>query len=307
MISVDIVIVDRFPVLSLSLVTEPLRIANRESLSQVFTWRIRTPGGVPVTSSSGIEIATRPLGDQRADIVLLLASYSPEKAVTRELVSWLRRADRAGSLLGCVETGALIFAEAGLLAERPAAAHFEAINAFAAAYPRAAFIDRLYDFSPPRCSSAGGVATFDMTLALIGYYCGRRMQMRVAEVLNYLPTGHRAEQQRLIPDHVRHSVNPVVARAVEIMVSNQRSPVSIADICDYCGVEGSRLQRLFHRHLHRSPSDYYRRLRLERGREMLRNSHLPVAEVAVLCGFENPESFSRAYRRRYGLPPTKDR
>ena len=33
----------------------------------------------------------------------------------------------------------------------------------------------------------------------------------------------------------------------------------------------------------------------------------PVRQIAVLAGFPDPASFSRAYRRRYGLPPSKAR
>lgn len=51
-------------------------------------------------------------------------------------------------------------------------------------------------------------------------------------------------------------------------------------------------------------------LRLERGRDMLRNLRLfdlPVAEVAARCGFADPSHFARRFRRRFGLSPLQFR
>ena len=69
---VDIVLTDRFPVLSLTLVTEPLRVANREDSTQGWRWRFLSAAGGTVVSSRGIGISTQALDDHDAEIVLLL-------------------------------------------------------------------------------------------------------------------------------------------------------------------------------------------------------------------------------------------
>ncbi|WP_352487612.1 helix-turn-helix domain-containing protein [Mesorhizobium sp. M0051] len=56
-----------------------------------------------------------------------------------------------------------------------------------------------------------------------------------------------------------------------------------------------------------SPQAYYLALRLERARNLLRNSHEKVRKIALMCGFGAPESLSRAYRDKYGVAPTSDR
>ena len=58
-----------------------------------------------------------------SDAVLLLASYAAEDAALPGLLSGLRRRARQGVLMGCVDTGAVIFARAGLLEARSAAVH----------------------------------------------------------------------------------------------------------------------------------------------------------------------------------------
>ena len=305
MIDIDIFLTEGFPALSLTLITEPLRVANREELRPVFRWRFLSEKGGELLSSSGLKVETEEMGERQADVCLLLTSYQPEKAVGGRGLAWLRRRARAGCLMGCVDTGALVFAEAGLLTRHPAAAHFEAISGFSRQFPQEMFIDRLFDFSPPRCSSAGGVSTMDMTLALIGHFAGDSLANRVAEILTYERVEGTGRDQKLIRS--LRGVNRSLGQAVELMLTHQMVPVSIAEIAKQCGLPGWKLRRLFLRHLHMGPRSYYLELRLGRGREMLRNSHLKVGEIAVECGFENLESFSRSYKKKFSISPSEDR
>ena len=304
---IDIVLTEAFPILSLTLVTEPLRLANREGGRARWSWRLLSVRGRPAHSSSGLALATEPLDDTPAEIVILLASYRPEAALTDPLLAWLRRRARHGALMGCVDTGALIFAEAGLLSERPAAAHFEALADYRDRYDDAMFADRLFDVGPTRCSSAGGVATFDMILALIARFDGTGRAARIAEVLCYRPTSHAGPQQRLLVDTSILRLDPVLAGAVDLMLGALEAPITITALARRVGVPGWRLARLFKRHLGCAPSAYYRRLRLEHARALLANPGLPISQIALRTGFDSPEGFARAYRRHFSRSATEDR
>lgn len=45
-----------------------------------------------------------------------------------------------------------------------------------------------------------------------------------------------------------------------------------------------------------SPTREIRALRMQRAQHLLRETNLPIAEVAIACGFEEPTSFTRAFR-----------
>jgi AraC family carnitine catabolism transcriptional activator len=295
-------IADGFPILSLTLVTEPLRVANREAGRKVFDWTVVSDDGGVRQSSSGIPVATVSPPETLPEAVILLASYHPERAATETTLAWLRRLDRHGMLLGCVDTGALVFAKAGLLGVRPAAVHSEAIHGVQRLFPKSLFVDRLYDFSPPRLSSAGGVATLDMSLALIAHFTHARIARRVAEILNYTPV-----LPELSVDRLPGSVPAEVRDAVSIMEANLSAPLGIAEIARQVGQPVWKLNRLFGRHLHASPTRHYVRRRLARARDMLRNTTLSVGEIAAECGYGNAEVFSRAYRAEFGCTPSGDR
>ncbi|MDJ0626612.1 MAG: helix-turn-helix domain-containing protein [Rhodobacter sp.] len=295
-------VADGFPVLSLTLISEPLRVANRELGRSKFEWLAVSDKGGTCHSSSGIPFETVALTEKPPDAAILLASYKPDTSSTAETLAWLRHLDRSGSLLGCVDTGALVFAKAGLLGLRPAAAHPEAIAGFHRQFPESLFVDRMFDFSPPRFSSAGGVATLDMTLALIAHFTNQRLSRRVAQILTYDPPligWQRQPTSSSIPKELRD--------AVTLMEANLTHCLSVSEIAAKLVLPTWKLNRLFNRYLHSSPTSYYVSLRLARARDMLRNTTLLVGDVAAECGYGNADVFSRAYREQFGTTPSTDR
>lgn len=291
-----------FPILSLTMISEPLRVANRELGRTVFAWRFVSDRGGTLRSSSGIPVDTEPPPPDPPDAAILLASYHPDRAATAPTLAWLRKLDRHGCLLGCVDTGALVFARAGLLGVRPAAVHPEAIAGLHRQFPQSLFVDRHVDFSPPRFSSAGGVATLDMTLALIGHFAGDRIARRVAEILTYTPALGDWRPQLLPP-----SVPAELRDAASIIEAHLSGGLGVSEIAARLGLPPWKLARLFRRYLHMSPTRYYLQRRLIRARDMLRNTTLPVGDIASECGYDNADAYSRAYRRQFGCAPSADR
>lgn len=62
--------------------------------------------------------------------------------------------------------------------------------------------------------------------------------------------------------------------------------------------------RIWHAMYGETLAETVRRLRLQRGSGLLAHTALPVAEVARRSGYPNAQTFSRAFRERYGLLPT---
>ncbi|MNL46869.1 HTH-type transcriptional regulator CdhR [compost metagenome] len=91
------------------------------------------------------------------------------------------------------------------------------------------------------------------------------------------------------------------------MIANMEAPLSIGDISARLEWQEWKLRRLFVRHLGKSPQAYYLELRLDRARNLLRNSHESVGKIALMCGFPAGESLSRAYRNRFDIAPSLDR
>lgn len=306
---VTLVVAPQFSLLSLAICMDGLRLANRESPQPVFDWTVASETGKPVTCSSGAKVTPdAALSDLApAPVTILLMAYEPEAACTPGLLAWLRRQDRQGGIIGCVDTAALALGRAGLLRGERIAVHHEVVAPFREALGEAVLLDRRFAFEGRRLSSAGGMATLDMLLALIESLHGPELARRVSHAIGFQATpGGRSDEQEALPGALSE-VDRRLGRVVAIMQSCIEAPLEIAAICRRAKVEESTARRLFRRHLRLSPSAYYLGLRLERARTLLRYSHLGVAEIAAAVGFADAPSFTHAFKRVFGLPPSHDR
>lgn len=316
---VTLVLGPRFPLLSLAICTECLRVANRELGRVAFAHTIVTESGGPALSASGIEVAAgAALADiTRTRVAILLASMNPEAAATPGLVARLRRQDRLGALIGCVDTGSYVLARAGLLRHRHVVVHHEMLPAYAETFGDSVLPDRLFALEGRVVSSVGGAATFDMMLALVARVEDEALADRVAHVLTYRRRSGRLADPALgldsevpvggITDAALARVDRRIARLVEAMQAHIGAPLGLVAICRLAGVEESTARRLFIRRFAMTPGRYYMAMRLDRAHYLLDNSALPVGAIAEKAGFADPSAFARAFRRRFGRLPSQAR
>ena len=78
---------------------------------------------------------------------------------------------------------------------------------------------------------------------------------------------------------------------------------SVRDMALRAGVSEPYLYALFHKHLGVSPHQYLLNYRLRLARIRLAGSDDNIKTISEECGFENLESFYRAFRRTSGMPP----
>jgi transcriptional regulator GlxA family with amidase domain len=70
-----------------------------------------------------------------------------------------------------------------------------------------------------------------------------------------------------------------------------------------------RFKQLFKQEMGISPMAYLLELRLERAREMIRDTHsfLQIKEIGAKCGLKNDSHFTKYFKKRYGMTPTETR
>ncbi|MEP9352665.1 AraC family transcriptional regulator [Xanthobacter sp. KR7-65] len=94
-----------------------------------------------------------------------------------------------------------------------------------------------------------------------------------------------------------------VRRAQELLVESLQGNVLIGDVADACGVSRSQFIRGFRAATGVTPYQWLLRQRVERARELLVNSSLPLADVALSCGFSDQSHMTRTVSRHTGLAP----
>ncbi|MGW2564543.1 helix-turn-helix domain-containing protein [Streptomyces sp. NPDC001514] len=91
--------------------------------------------------------------------------------------------------------------------------------------------------------------------------------------------------------------------ARELMESRISEPLPVADLASATGLSTSQFSRQFRTSTGKSPHQFLLQLRLDHARRLLRTTTLPIAEVAVRCGFSHQEHLTRVMRAKLGTTP----
>ncbi len=85
--------------------------------------------------------------------------------------------------------------------------------------------------------------------------------------------------------------------------SRFREPIGVADLVSASGFSRSHFSRMFHARFGLSPQEFLTGLRLRHAVKLLLESDVPIAEIAILCGFSDANYFSRVFRSVHGITP----
>jgi AraC-like DNA-binding protein len=66
-----------------------------------------------------------------------------------------------------------------------------------------------------------------------------------------------------------------------------------------------RLHHLFHSRTGNSPGAFYHDLKMHHCAQLLKRPGYPVKRVAYETGYRHPNDFSRAFKKHFGVPPSK--
>lgn len=95
----------------------------------------------------------------------------------------------------------------------------------------------------------------------------------------------------------------LVADVTAILKGAVCGRLTVEDICRETSYSRSYIFREFRAETGRGVMEYYRALKIETAKKMLRESGQSVPEISELLGFDNPNYFSKVFRRAVGFTP----
>ena len=251
--------------------------------------------------------ASEPSGTGALPTVILCGGLGSEHYQNKDVFAWLRRWDRRGAHIGALCTGAHVLARAGLLDRHRCTIHWENLPGFIEAFPEIPVSSDLYEIDRNRFTCSGGTAALDLMLHRIALAHGDELATKVSEqcIVDRIRGPH--DRQRM-PLRVRLGVHhPKLIRAVEIMEGNIEEPLSQESLAVHIELSRRQLERLFRRHIGRTPAQFYLETRLERARHLLYQTDMPIMSVACATGFVSASHFTTCYRQMFGKTPRAER
>jgi transcriptional regulator GlxA family with amidase domain len=294
-----------FSMMALAAALEPLRSLNRQLGEARYEWVLIGRRAGTVTSSSGLTVEAAHGIDKApaADLTVVVASLDLASCRDRALFAYLRRLRAERQLIGAVSNGTLILARAGLLAGRRATIHWEMEQHLAEAFPDVRICRTLYCRDGDFLTAGGGTAAMDMMLDLIAARDGHDAAAGVADQFLHGRPRPPEEPQREDVCWRYQLTDHRLEAAIRMMQDALANPVRIARVAEACGISERQLERLFQTAFGRSPSAFYRELRLKASRARLLETTDTLEEIAEATGFSSPAHFSRAVKAWCGSTP----
>ena len=103
----------------------------------------------------------------------------------------------------------------------------------------------------------------------------------------------------------RHTVNSMVAAAIEYIDGHLDSNISLDSLCRELYISKSYLHQLFMRHLQITPRRYIAGKRLLAAQQAIRAGERPT-DIYTQFGFTEYSSFYRAYHKLFGYAPSEE-
>lgn len=308
---IGMLLLEGFNALAMQAFVDPFRSANYLKNSNLYEWQFLGFQQNSVTASNGLSINN--LSDvtketPELDLLVINASWGVEQYEKSSLLKWLREASHKGTTLCGLDTGGFVLAYAGLLENKRAAVHYEHIASFRELFPNTIMNEDMFVIDGERLTSCGGLATADLALEIIRLQQGIELANAASRYIFHERL--RSGEEGQLPDTrepVGYSAPVKLREAIIIMERNLEQPLAIGAIAKEIALSQRQLDRLFQKHTSSSPVRYYLDVRLDRARGLITQTELPILDVAVACGFTSNAQFSRTYKERFGLPPSRDR
>ncbi|MFD8385379.1 GlxA family transcriptional regulator [Streptomyces sp. NPDC059679] len=262
---------------------------------------VRTDGDFTVNVPHGPEALAE------ADTVIVLSSYEDYEQTDPRLPTPLAEAFtriRPGTRMASICTGAFVLASAGLLDGRAATTHWRYTEQFARLFPEVEVdADVLYTDGDDVLTSAGCASGIDLCLHMIRRDYGTAVAGDVARRTVVPP--HREGGQA---QYVRHPVpdpsSASTAAARHWALQRLHQPLTLGDLASQQAMSIRNFNRRFRDEVGTTPMTWLTQQRVERARELLEESDLPVDQVAAQAGLGTAANLRQHFQSALGSSPS---
>jgi transcriptional regulator GlxA family with amidase domain len=216
----------------------------------------------------------------------------------------LRRAPETRRVVS-VCTGIYGLAPTGLLDGRTVTTHWRFAADVARRFPRLNVDPHpLFLKDGKFYTSAGVTAGIDLALALIQDDCGQQTALEVARGLVLYLKRPGGQEQFSEPLQVQTKATERFADIVAWIASNLHGDLSVETLAEKAALCSRHFRRRFQNDFGCSPAAFVQEMRLDETRRQLVTSRNSVEMIAESVGFADPDSFRRAFRKRFGVSPS---
>ncbi|HEU5245786.1 MAG TPA: helix-turn-helix domain-containing protein [Candidatus Udaeobacter sp.] len=231
-----------------------------------------------------------------------------DSKLSKKIAEWLSRRAPAIRRVATLGSGIYPLAATGLVDRREVTTHCRFARDVSMRFPRLRVNPNCLFVKDGRFyTSAGAMASIDLSLSLIEEDYGPRIALAVArELVIYAKRPGRQEQ---CSDLLQFQFKTIsrVSNLITWIVSHLNENLSVEALAAKACFCPRHFRRRFKMEFGATPADFVERLRLEEACRRLSSLDNSVDDVGISVGYKSGDAFRRAFRRRLGVHPNEYR
>lgn len=92
-------------------------------------------------------------------------------------------------------------------------------------------------------------------------------------------------------------------KATELLEANLDGKIALHEVAEACDLSVGHFARAFRQTFRRPPYQWLTERRVDKARDLMTNSRLPLADIAIQSGFADQSAFNRTFKRLHGVAP----
>ena len=310
--TVAMVLFPDFLLLDMAGPMEVFSIANRylQPDQQYELTTLATEPGL-LRASNGVKLQADRHIDQASghyDLLLVPGGPGAYNDKPQALLEWLKGAVTRAGQYGSICTGAFVLGFAGLLDGYRVTTHWHYTERLIKAFPSARVeVDQIFVQDRNLITSGGVTAGIDLALSVVANDHGKKIALDVAKVL-LVVMKRQGDQAQFSP--LMASVGPQetpITRVQNHMLEHLDQAFSIESMASLASMSARHFARVFAREVNMTPMDFLQGARIDRARNLLETSELPLKTVAFKSGFGSVRHMRFLFNEKLGLTPAQYR
>ena len=94
-------------------------------------------------------------------------------------------------------------------------------------------------------------------------------------------------------------------KVVNYMEENMINSFNLDDVCRATGYSRSYLHKVFKEKTHQSIMEYYKRIKLEKAKQMIREGANNISQISDVLNYSSVQYFSKIFKKYIGMTPSE--
>ena len=219
------------------------------------------------------------------------------------LAAWLQQQHQHSAVLASACVGACVLAQSGLLDGRIVTTHWLLEETFRQQFPRVRLnLDAVVIEEADLLTAGGIMAWLDLAMRIVRRYYGATL---VAQLSKYLlwDSGEREQRYYRRFQPPKQYGDEAILQLQHWLEVHFQTACPLSQLAEQAAMSPRTLQRRFLAATQLTISSYIQHLRLEKARELLETTTLPIEHIIWQIGYDDRASFNKLFKTQIGLSP----